>query len=106
MGVVVWGYRGGVGTLRIPYKLSTLGGFRYIVNTRPRPDKLALAHWGLSELRALGNAQVGAKNIYNTVVHTTLFATLKTNITIDLYCPSLSPRDFVLLAVQIITHFN
>ena len=30
MGVVVWGYRGGVGTLRIPYKLSTLGGFRYI----------------------------------------------------------------------------
>ena len=29
MGVVVWGYRGGVGTLRIPYKLSTLGKFRY-----------------------------------------------------------------------------
>ena len=23
MRVVVWGYRGGVGTLRIPYKLST-----------------------------------------------------------------------------------
>ena len=30
MGVVVWGYRGGVGTLRIPYKLSTYGGFRQI----------------------------------------------------------------------------
>jgi hypothetical protein len=29
MGVVVWGYRGGVGALRIPYKLSTLGGFRH-----------------------------------------------------------------------------
>ena len=29
MGVVVWGYRGGVGTLRIPYKLSTFGGFRH-----------------------------------------------------------------------------
>ena len=29
MGVVVWGYRGGVGTLRIPYKLSTYGGFRH-----------------------------------------------------------------------------
>jgi len=29
MGVVVWGYRGGVGTLRIPYKLSTYGKFRH-----------------------------------------------------------------------------
>ena len=29
MGVVVGGYRGGVGTLRIPYKLSTFGKFRY-----------------------------------------------------------------------------
>ena len=29
MGVVVWGYRGGVWTLRIPYKLSTYGGFRH-----------------------------------------------------------------------------
>ena len=29
MGVVVWGYRGGVGALRIPYKLSTFGKFRY-----------------------------------------------------------------------------
>ena len=30
MGVVVWGYRGGVGTLRIRCKLSTYGGFRHI----------------------------------------------------------------------------
>ena len=30
MGVVVWGYRGGVGALRIPYKLSTFGKFRHI----------------------------------------------------------------------------
>ena len=29
MGVVVWGYRGGVGTLRIRCKLSTYGGFRH-----------------------------------------------------------------------------
>ena len=29
MRVVVWGYRGGMGTLRIPYKLSTLSQFRY-----------------------------------------------------------------------------
>ena len=32
MGVVVWGYRGGVGALRIPYKLSTFGKFRYMVH--------------------------------------------------------------------------
>jgi hypothetical protein len=31
MGVVVWGYRGGVGALRIPYKLSTFGGFRHTI---------------------------------------------------------------------------
>jgi hypothetical protein len=30
MRVVVWGYRGGVGTLRIPYKLSTYGKFRHM----------------------------------------------------------------------------
>ena len=36
MGVVVWGYRGGVGTLRIPYKLSTFGGFRYISHCQGR----------------------------------------------------------------------
>ena len=29
MGVVVWGYRGGVGTLRIRCRLSTYGGFRH-----------------------------------------------------------------------------
>ena len=29
MRVVVWGYMGGMGTLRIPYKLSTYGKFRY-----------------------------------------------------------------------------
>ena len=34
MGVVVWGYRGGVGALRIPYKLSTFGKFRYMVLLR------------------------------------------------------------------------
>ena len=34
MGVVVWGYRGGVGALRIPHKLSTYGKFRLMVAPR------------------------------------------------------------------------
>jgi hypothetical protein len=32
MGVVVWGYRGGVGTLRIRCKLSTYGKFRHMIS--------------------------------------------------------------------------